>query len=402
MTNHRLFHKTILVGVSGSIAAYKAADLVSALRKKGAEVKVVMTSSALQFITPLTLQTLSRNPVHHDQFEATDRWKPLHIELAQEADLMVIAPATASIMGKLAQGISDDLLTTTVLASKAPLLLAPAMNTQMYRHPAVQKNKEILESRGVHLISPEEGELACGDEGEGKLASIGKIVTAIEEQLSRKEDLKGKKVLVTAGPTHEFMDPVRFIGNPSTGKMGFALAAACVQRGAEVTLVAGPSQLPTPSGVHRVDVTSALEMREKVLKHFTDSQIVIKSAAVSDYRPETVAPQKIKKGPDTLSFNLVKNPDILKELGEKKKGRILIGFAAESEEVAENGQKKLKEKNLDLLVANNVTQDGSGFGTDTNQVILIRKNKEAVKLPLMGKGILAHRLIDEILTLLPA
>ena len=392
-----LKEKKVVIGITGGIAAYKAAELVSSLMKHGARAKVIMTKNATEFISPLTLETLSRNPVYYDMFSRTSPWEIDHISLAKWADVLAVVPATANIIGKVCHGIADDLLTTTIMATQAQVIFAPAMNTNMYKNPIVQENIEALKKKGYIFVSPAEGRLACGDVGEGKLAAIEDILRAITDYFVRKQDLKGIRVLVTAGPTREYLDPVRFISNPSSGKMGFAIAAACASRGAEVELVTGPVRLSPPEGVNMHPVETALEMYERVMKLYPSCHIVFKSAAVSDYRPQAYHEQKIKKDSDRLVLTLVKNPDILKELGRRKKDQILVGFAAETHNVLENAMKKIREKNLDFILANDVTQSGAGFMGDTNKGDLITRVGEIIEIPLLGKNEFAHRMIDEVL-----
>lgn len=395
--NTVLKDKNIVIGITGGIAAYKAADIVSSLIKQGARVKVIMTRNAMEFISPLTFETLSGNPVYYDMFSRSGAWEIDHISLAKWADVIAVAPATANIIGKVSHGIADDLLTTTIMATKAQVMFAPAMNTNMYNNPIVQENIDALKEKGYIFISPAEGRLACGDVGEGKLAAIDDIIQAIAGYFSRKQDLKGKRVLVTAGPTREYIDPVRFISNPSTGKMGYAIAAACASRGADVHLVTGPVSLSPPDGVNIYSVETAQEMYEKVMELYPSCQVVFKSAAVGDYRPETYQTNKIKKDNDQLTLTLIKNPDILKELGKQKKDQILVGFAAETQNLLEYAIKKLKEKNLDFIVANDVTKTGAGFKEDTNEGLLITCEGETIAIPMLNKNEFAHRIIDEVL-----
>lgn len=393
--------KKVVIGITGGIAAYKAAEVVSALVKKGAQVKVIMTAHAMEFIKPLTLETLSGNPVYYDMFSRPGAWEIDHISLAKWADLLVVVPATANILGKVAHGIADDLLSTTIMATRAQVVFAPAMNTNMYTNPIVQENISFLKSKGYMFISPATGRLACGDYGEGKLADVQDILDAIERYFSRKSDLKGLRILVTAGPTREYLDPIRFITNPSSGKMGYAIAAACAERGADVELVSGPVSISPPPGVRLHRVETAQEMFEKVMDIFPSCQMVFKAAAVGDYRPETCYPTKIKKDSDRLTVTLVKNPDILKELGKRKGSCILVGFAAETENIEEYAMKKMREKNLDFIVANDVTRQGAGFGKDTNEGLLITRQGEVINIPQMDKMEFAHRIIDEVIRRCP-
>lgn len=392
-----LQNKNIIVGVTGGIAAYKACDLISRLKKMGANVKVIMTQAATEFITPLTLQSLSQNPVATGMFDRPEQWEIEHIALAKWADVLVIAPATANLIGKMAGGIADDLLSTTLLATRAPIYLAPAMNTQMYAHPVVQANIQKLRELGIHFIDPETGRLACGDIGAGKLADIDTILATLEDEFSKDRDYAGKRILITAGPTREAIDPVRFLSNHSSGKMGYALAKSAVRRGAAVTLISGPVALERPDGLEKfIPVESAAEMYQAVLESFASQDIVIMSAAVADYRPKMVSRQKIKKTESTLAIELTKNIDILAELGKIKQEQKLIGFAAETEHLEEYARKKLLQKNLDLIVANDLTQAGAGFGVDTNIVKLIDRSGIVEDLPLMSKADLSNRILDRI------
>lgn len=390
--------RKIVLGVTGGIAAYKAAELVRELVRAGAEVFVVMTHNAQAFITPLTFQTLSGHRVTTELFSLTEESEIGHISLADQAELLAIAPATANIIGKIAAGIADDILTTIVMAAKAPVLLAPAMNVHMWENPICQENIQKLRSRGFHFIDPEAGELACGYEGKGRLAEIPAIVEEIHSILSPK-DLSGETLLVTAGPTEEPIDPVRFLSNRSSGKMGFAVARAARRRGAQVILVSGPSALPVPSGVKFIPVHTASEMREAVLGSLPGVSMLVMAAAVSDYRPKGTSPEKIKKSRAELTLPLELNPDILHEAGQRKEKRLLIGFAAETESLLANARKKLAEKNLDLIVANDVRLPGAGFQVDTNVVKLIDRSGKVEELPLMSKEDLADCVLDRILLL---
>jgi len=397
-----LQNKVVLIGVCGGIAAYKTADLVSRLRKQGAEVHVVMTRAATRFITPLTLAALSQNPVAVEMFGEEHISRIPHIELAQKAQLIVIAPATANIIGKIANGIADDLLSTLVMAAVSPVAIAPAMNVHMYRNPVLQKNLERLRSFGYHIIEPAEGILACGDRGPGRLPEPPELVEWIERFFEKQQDLSGKKILVTAGGTREAIDPVRFITNRSTGKMGYAVAAAARDRGAEVILVSAASMLEPPAGVRTVAVESAREMYEAVMSFFPDCDAVIKAAAVADYRPRAAAPQKIKKGAGPLVIELERNPDILYELGQRKQHQVLVGFAAETHNLEEYAREKMAQKNLDMIVANDVTREGAGFGVETNIVTFFFPGGEKRELPQMKKSEVAHRILDEVLAILKA
>ena len=382
--------KTIVIGVAGGIAVYKVVEVVSRLVKLGADVHVVMTASAANFVQPLTFREISGNPVHTSMWEEPKLWNVEHIELARRADLFLIAPATANIIGKIANGIADDFLSTTVMATQAPVILAPAMNTQMYLNAATQHNIQVLVGRGYEFIEPASGMLACKTEGIGRLPEAVQIVDVVVSYFGRERCLDGLRVLVTAGGTREAIDPVRYIGNRSSGKMGFALAAAAARLGAEVTLISGPVALETPPGVERVRVESAQQMRDAVLALFPQTDIVIKAAAVADYRPELAADQKIKKNSDIMTLQLVKNPDILAELGRNKRAnQFLVGFAAETQELMSNALDKLQRKNLDMLIANDVTLPGAGFESDTNIVRLLYKEGYTEELPQMGKTELA-------------
>jgi phosphopantothenoylcysteine decarboxylase/phosphopantothenate--cysteine ligase len=391
-------NKTIVLGITGGIAAYKAAEIVRLLVKEGATVRVIMTKNAQEFITPLTLQTLSGNPVSTEIFSLTQESEIGHIRLADTADLILIAPATANVIAKLAHGLADDLLTTVLLATTAPVVIAPAMNVHMYAHPLVQENLRKLTSLGYRVVEPSEGLLACGYEGKGRLADPEDIVEEVHATLTKK-DLSGERVIVTAGPNCEPIDPVRFISNRSTGKMGFALARIAWRRGAEVTLVSGPTGLTPPRGVRFCAVRTAHEMQQAVLEHYAEATVVVAAAAVADYRPAHVAPQKLKKGEGKVVIELARNPDILADLGRQKGNRILIGFATETENVVQNAERKLRSKNLDLIVANDVTQEGAGFAGDTNIVTLIDRNGHHESLPLMSKDDVAHAVYDRMLTL---
>ncbi|MCX5831205.1 MAG: bifunctional phosphopantothenoylcysteine decarboxylase/phosphopantothenate--cysteine ligase CoaBC [Deltaproteobacteria bacterium] len=386
----------IVLGITGGIAAYKAAGLTRLLVKQGAAVKVIMTAHAREFITPLTLQTLSGQPVYSDMFAPWQEDGLAHISLADYADILVIAPATANSIGKIAGGLADDLLTTTVMATKAPVLLCPAMNANMLAQASVQENMEKLAARGFYLLAPAYGELACKAAGAGRLPEIEDIVEEIETILTAK-DLTGEKILVTAGPTREPLDPVRFITNYSSGKMGYALAIAAKRRGAEVTLVSGPSALPLPRGMKYIGVSTAVEMRDAVLENYRQSTVVIKAAAVADYRPAVRAENKIKKRDDTLLLKLERNPDIIAELGKNKGKRFLIGFAMESENLVENAASKMAKKNMDYIVANLVTKKGAGFQGDTNIVTIMGRDGIIEELPLLDKMQVADRILDKLI-----
>ena len=388
--------KTVVLGVCGGIAAYKSVEVVSRLVKLGAAVHVIMTAAATQFVTPLTFREISGQPVYTTMWEEPKLWNVEHIALARRADLFVIAPATANMIGKIANGIADDFLSTTVMATTAPVLVVPAMNTEMYLCAATQNNLSILAGRGFQLMTPDSGQLACGTTGIGRLPEPAAIVERIAEQFNQAKSLQGVRLLVTAGGTREAIDPVRYIGNRSSGKMGYAIAAAAAERGAEVTLVSGPVALAAPAGVTRISVESALEMREAVMSAFSAVDVVVKAAAVADYRPETVAEQKIKKQSSNMTVNLVKNPDILAELGSLKQVQFLVGFAAETQDLATNATEKLRRKNLDMLVANDVTLPGAGFESETNIVKLFYQDGSMEELPQMSKRQLAGILLDRI------
>jgi phosphopantothenoylcysteine decarboxylase/phosphopantothenate--cysteine ligase len=389
--------KEIVLGVTGGIAAYKAVELLRLLTKSGANVHVVMTRAATEFVGPLTFQTLSMNPIHTDLFNLISEKDIGHISLADRADLFIIAPATANVIGKVAAGIADDLLTTTIMATKAPVLFAPAMNVNMYQNPIYRQNEEKLASLGFHFVAPVRGMLACGWEGEGKLPDPQVIFEAAESILSCK-DLVGERMLITAGPTREELDPIRFISNYSSGKMGYALAKAARRRGADVVLVSGPTALPEPAGIDTIQVTSALEMSAAVMERLAASSIVIKTAAVADFRPVIRAGQKIKKDVAAPVIELVKNPDILAEIGKvKSKNCFVIGFAAETANLIDNARKKLEEKNVDMMVANDVSQEGAGFNVDTNIVKLVYRNGGVDELPMLDKSALADVILDKVL-----
>lgn len=389
--------KTVVVGVCGGIAAYKAVEVASRLRKLHADVHVIMTENAAKFVTPLTFQTISYNRVTIDMFEEPEYWDIKHISLAEKADLFVIAPATANVIGKVAAGIADDMLTTTIMATKAPVLFVPAMNTGMYENTIVQDNIEKLKSRGYEFLEPGYGKMACGTVGKGRLPEPVEIVEEAAKRLVRKKDMEGMKVLITAGPTREAIDPVRYITNHSSGKMGYAIAEEAGKRGAEVLLVSGPVNLKVPEGVHIVNITSADEMHSEVMKAYVGFEILIMVAAVADYKCENIADKKIKKTGYTLSLELVKNSDIARELGKVKGDRILVGFSAETNDLINNATSKLESKNLDLIVANDVTQEGAGFGTDTNIVKFIKRDGSIDELPIMKKSQVANALLDEII-----
>jgi phosphopantothenoylcysteine decarboxylase/phosphopantothenate--cysteine ligase len=390
--------KKIVLGVTGGIAAYKAAELVRELVRSGAEVFVVMTRGAQEFITPLTLQTLSGNKVATELFSLVEESEIGHISLADRADILVIVPATANIIGKIAGGIADDLLSTVVMATQAPVLLAPAMNVHMWENSITQENIQNLRAHGYHFIDPEAGELACGYEGKGRLAELPAIVEEVQTLLSPK-DYSGETLLVTAGPTEEPIDPVRFLSNRSSGKMGFAVSRAARRRGAQVTLVSGPTALIPPLHVRFIPVRTAAQMREAVLENLQAASILVMAAAVSDFRPLGTREEKIKKSKANLNLPLEINPDILYEAGQQKGTRLLIGFAAETHDLLQNARQKLAEKNLDLIVANDVSLPGAGFAVDTNVVKLIDRRGNIEELPLMGKEEVADLILDRVVKL---
>ena len=390
--------KTIILGVSGGIAVYKAVELLRLLTKAGADVHVIMTKNGCEFVTPLTFQTLSGHPVHTDLFSLSQEQEIDHISLADRADLFILAPATANLVGKIAQGLADDLLTTSVMATKAPVLVVPAMNTNMYENPIYQRNQKCLVEFGYHVFEPVSGSLACGWEGQGKLPDPKDIFAAAESLLSPK-DLLGCSLMVTAGPTREEIDPVRYISNYSSGKMGFAIAAAAQQRGAQVILIAGPTDLAVPVGVRYAPIFSAEEMHSAVFDHVENIDVVIKAAAVADYRPVDRSTQKMKKSGDKLTLNLEKTPDILAELGQQKESRILIGFAAETERLLVHAAEKLQKKNLDLIVANDITREGAGFDVDTNIVKFLHADGRVEELELLSKSQVAQQLLDRVVVL---
>ena len=390
--------KCVVIGVTGGIAVYKALDVISALRKKDIEVHVIMTESASKFVNPLTFQSISQNMVVTDMFAEPKAWEIQHISLAQKADLMLIAPATANVIGKISNGIADDMLSTTVMATKAKVLIAPAMNTNMYQNQIVQNNISKLKDFGYKFIEPASGRLACGDIGIGKLADVNTIVERVIEELEDKEqDLLGKKVLVSAGPTIAPIDPVRYITNRSTGKMGYAIAKEARDRGAEVILVSGPTNLEPPKNVKIINIKTNEEMKKEILQNFKWADIVIKSAAVADYKPKEYSKEKIKKGEGDLNICLTRDNDILKFLGEIKTHQVLVGFAAESDNVLENAERKLKNKNLDFIVANDITSSDTGFGSEDNKVVILSKNNEKLELEKMGKKKVASNIFDMIL-----
>ncbi len=388
--------KNIVLAVTGSIAAYKIAYLASMLKKSGAYVTVLMTKNAVNFINPITFETLTGNKCLIDTFDRDFEFSVEHVSLAKRADVVMVAPASANVIGKLANGIADDMLTTTVMACECKKIIAPAMNTHMYKNPVVQDNIKKLKGYGMEVITPDTGYLACGDVGEGKMPSEQTLFEYILREAGHKKDLAGKKILVTAGPTREKLDPVRFITNYSTGKMGYAIARHCMQRGAEVTLISGKTQLEPPLFVHTVEIESAEEMFEAVKAYYQSQDIIIKSAAVADYRPLDVSMEKMKKKDGEMTLALTRTVDILKFLGEnRKEGQFICGFSMETENLVENSRKKLEKKNVDMIVANNLKQEGAGFGTDTNVVTLITKDG-CLELPVMSKEDVAKHIIDTI------
>jgi phosphopantothenoylcysteine decarboxylase/phosphopantothenate--cysteine ligase len=395
----------ITLGVTGGIAAYKSAELVRRLQDEGHSLQVVMTRAAREFITPLTFAALSGQRVITDLFSNQPGGEGSldsaidHIAVAQRTDLLLVAPATADILAKLARGVADDFLTTLYLASTAPVVIAPAMNVNMWQHAATQENVTALKARGVRIVEPSEGYLACGMIGSGRLAQQEDILKAVRETLAGEQDLAGETLLVTAGPTCEDIDPVRYLTNRSSGKMGYAVAADAARRGAKVLLVSGPTSLGTPQGVERVDVRSADEMHRAVVERFSGCTIAVFAAAVADYRPAEKSNQKIKRDGNALVLRLEPNPDILAMVAREKGERLVVGFAAETENVAENAQKKLAQKNADLIVANNVTAESAGFDSDTNIVTLFSKGGRDLPLPRLSKAEVAHRILDEVLRL---
>ncbi|MCR4398534.1 MAG: bifunctional phosphopantothenoylcysteine decarboxylase/phosphopantothenate--cysteine ligase CoaBC [Firmicutes bacterium] len=397
--------RRIGLGVSGGIAAYKAVELCSRLRRLGADVQVAMTRNACRLVTPLTFRAISGNPVITGMFREPRRWSVEHVEFARWAELIAVVPATANLIGKVASGIADDFLTTAIMAAKCRVLFAPSMNEAMYENPIVRANISRLKVHGYEFIEPEEGRLACGEFGRGRLPDTGEIVQRIVSILTvggGRRDLEGVRVVVTAGPTREPIDPVRFLSNPSSGKMGFVVAEEAAERGAHVVLVSGPVSLPPPPGVRLVGVTTAREMYDAVMSELDSCDVLVKTAAVSDYRPESVSGRKIKKSDAPLTLRLVPNPDILREAGKRKGSRILVGFAAETENLVENASAKLREKNLDLIVVNDVSREGAGFGGDTNAAKIVDAAGAVIEVPLTTKRMLARLLLDKVAELLSA
>lgn len=387
--------KTVVLGVTGSIAAYKIANLASSLVKKGANVHVIMTKNATNFINPITFETLTGNKCLVDTFDRNFEFSVEHVSLAKQADIFMVAPASANVIGKIANGIADDMLTTTIMACKCHKVISPAMNTNMFENPIVQDNLEKLRNYGYEVIDPASGYLACGDTGAGKMPEPTVLESYIMKNIAMEKDMAGKKVLITAGPTMEAIDPVRFISNHSTGKMGYALAKIAMERGAEVTLVTGKTYIEKPDFVKIIDVKSAKEMFDAVDKEFDSQDIVIMSAAVADYRPKTVADEKIKKKDGEMAIELERTDDILGTMSKRKKNQFLCGFSMETEHMLENSKNKLKKKNLDMICANNLKVEGAGFGTDTNVVTLITEN-ESRQLPIMSKEQVANEILTEI------
>ena len=390
----------IVLGVTGGIAAYKACELLRLLQKRGMDVYVVMTKHATQFVAPLTFETLSGHPVAVDTFERPATWEVEHIALAKRADLFLIAPATANIIGKMAHGIADDMLSTTVMATKAPVMIAPAMNTGMWVNPATQHNIDVLKSRGVHVVTPATGHLACGDSGAGKLEDVSVIAERALAVLEKKKDLSGMRIMVTAGPTREALDPVRYISNRSSGKMGYAIARAAQERGAKVTLLTGPVSLEPPLGVNVVRFMTTQDLLERALEHVCHQDVIIQSAAPADYRAKEISPIKMKKhGGADMVIELVENPDVAATLGKnKREDQTFVGFAAETNDVLAHAQGKLVKKNLDMIVANDVTAPGAGFDVNTNIVTLVTKENMR-SLPLMSKDDVADCILDAVLEL---
>lgn len=391
--------KTVVLGVTGGIAAYKACELTSRLRKAGAQVYVVMTKNACEFVAPLTFETLSNHPVVTDTFARPEKWEVEHVALAKRADVFVIAPATANIMAKLAVGLADDMLSTTALATRVPLLIAPAMNTGMWENAATRQNVETLRARGARLIGPEGGFLACGDQGAGRMSEPETIFDAIAETLARTEDMRGLRVLVTAGPTQEKIDPVRYLTNRSSGKMGYAVAQAAAERGARVTLVSGPVRLAAPAGVEMVPVVSTQDLYDEMTRRCGEADVIVQAAAPADFTPVSAAEHKLKKQGGDMTLALRETPDVAAAVGRlKREGQTLVGFAAETDNVLENAGGKLRKKRLDMIVANDVTAPGAGFDVDTNVVTFITKDARET-LPLMSKREVAQRLLSRVLAL---
>ncbi len=395
-----LKNRTILLGVTGGIAIHRSLDYASQLVKSGASVHVVMTENATRLVNPLQFQVLSRNPVLLDLFETGDDWKPPHIDLADRADMLAIVPATANILGKMANGIADDALSTVAISVHCPILVAPAMNGHMYKNPIVQKNISELSRHGIEFVEPESGDLACGYEGIGRLSSVDIILQRTRELLGFHQDMRGKRILVTAGATREYLDPVRFISNGSSGKMGYAIAEAASHRGASVQLISGHVTISPPNGIDITYVETTQQMHETVLEKFDETDIAIMAAAPVDFRPAEYAPHKIKKHADTLSLKLEKNPDTAQKLGEIKDHQLTVCFAAETNDVLENAKEKLVRKNCDLIVANDILAEGAGFASDTNIVTLMDKKGNCEQLPRLSKREVATAILDRVVRIL--
>lgn len=396
----KLENKKIILGVTGGIAIHKSLDLVSQLVKQGVSIHVVMTENATRLIQPLQFQVISRNPVLLDLFDVGGEWKPPHIDLAERADLLAIVPATANVIGKIANGIADDALTTVAISTHCPILIAPAMEEHMYHNPYVKTNIEKLKSHGVEIVEPVHGDLASGHQGIGRLNTIDLILSRVTQLLTERQDLEGKKVVVTAGPTREYIDPTRFISNPSSGKMGYAIAEAAHSRGAAVTLISGPTTVSPPTGVELCYVETASEMQDALLKVFDIVDVAVMAAAVADYRPQAFSPHKIKKTADQLTVPLERNSDIAEMLGQRKREQILVCFAAETSNLLENAQSKLINKNCDLIVANDILAKGAGFEEDTNIVTLLDNSDKQEQLPLLSKREVADIILDRVVAML--
>ena len=396
-------NKAIILGVTGGIAIHKSIDLASQLVKQGHSVHVVMTENATRLVQPIQFQVISRNPVLLDLFDLGSDWKPVHIDLADRADLLAIVPATANIIGKMANGIADNALSTVAISVHCPILIAPAMEQHMYENPFVAANVQKLREHGMEFVEPVSGDLASGKQGMGRLNTVEVILGRITQMLKTPKDLQGKRVVVTAGPTREYLDPVRFISNRSSGKMGYAVAEAARDRGAEVLLISGPATAAPPTGVEIRYIETTLELKDALLEGFDQTDIVVMAAAVADYRPQAFSPNKIKKTTDRLTIPLEQNPDIAQVLGErKKKGQITVGFAAETNDLVQNAQKKLVKKNCDLMVANDVLAKGAGFEADTNIVTLLEQSGDCEQLPLLSKREVADRILDHVVKLMRA
>ena len=393
-------NKQIILGVTGGIAIHKSLDLASQLVKQGVSVHVVMTENATRLIQPLQFQVISRNPVLLDIFEMGSNWKPPHVDVADSAELLAIVPATANFIGKMANGIADDALSTVAISVHCPILVAPAMEEHMYHNPYVKTNIEKLKSNGVEIVEPLHGDLASGHQGMGRLNTIDSILSRVTHLLNGRQDLKGKRVVVTAGPTREYIDPTRFISNPSSGKMGYAVAEAAQRRGADVTLISGPTTVSPPAGVELCYVETACEMQDAVLRVYDKANIAVMAAAVSDYRPQAFSPDKLKKSADHLTLPLKRNPDIAEMLGKRKRKQILVCFAAETGNLLENAQSKLISKNCDLIVANDILAKGAGFQQDTNIVTLLDHSDKQEQLPLLSKKEVADIILDRVVAMI--